>query len=132
MRGLLWAAYGRPDEVPQLPGSLLAAGESDGAVLYDIACASCHGYQGEGLFAMNLVGTGVSKTAIRSFILRGIKEAGMPEFEGRFNDEQLEALLDFVSGLANEEIAPLPEKFPLPLPQVGCSPLSADVDCNER
>lgn len=132
LRGLLWSAYGRPEAVPQLPNVLLAPGVSDGAELYDVACAACHGSQGEGLFAMQLVGTGISKTATRSFILRGIPNAGMPGFEGQFSDEQIEALVEFAAGLANEEIQPLPEKFPLPPPQLKCSPISAEADCQGR
>ena len=46
LRGLLWAAKGRPDQVPSLPNVLLAPGVTDGAELYEIACASCRGLYG--------------------------------------------------------------------------------------
>ena len=43
LRGLLWAARGRPDDIPPLPGKLISPDITDGLELYDIACAGCHG-----------------------------------------------------------------------------------------
>ena len=43
LRGLLWAVRGKPAKVPTLPGVLIAPNVTDGAELYDIACAACHG-----------------------------------------------------------------------------------------
>src|SRR5574341_2466292 len=48
MRGLLWIADGRPDEVRAFANVLLAPGVNDPQVLYDAACAACHGSRGEG------------------------------------------------------------------------------------
>jgi len=61
MRGLLWSAQGRPDEVPTLGNILLAPGVSDGGELYDIACANCHGFAGEGLFGTALTKRGLKR-----------------------------------------------------------------------
>ena len=122
LRGLVWAARGKPDKVPTLPGVLIAPGVKDGAELYDIACAACHGVKAEGLFAIGLAGSGVSKTVVRSFVERGISRSGMPAFEGQFSDEQLVALVDFVSGLANGTERPQPDEFPLPPARFKCHP----------
>jgi mono/diheme cytochrome c family protein len=132
LRGLLWSARGKPNTVPQLPGVLIAPGVSDGAELYDIACAGCHGRKGEGLFAINLAGIGVSERAIRSFVLRGIPRSGMPTFEGQFTEAQLDALVTFVAGLASGEIAPLPDSYSLPPAQFKCSPTSASAKCRVK
>ena len=134
LRGLLWAARGKPDKVPTLPGILIAPGVSDGAELFDIACAACHGSKGEGLFAIGLVGTGVNETSVRSFVTHGIPLSGMPSFEGRFTDDQLSALVTFVAGLASGKIAPLPDRYPLPPAQFTCasSAASASDACSEH
>ncbi|MEK9164477.1 MAG: cytochrome c [Chloroflexota bacterium] len=125
LRGLLWSARGKPDAVPQLPGVLIAPGVSEGAELYDIACAGCHGRKGEGLFAINLAGIGVSERSIRSFVTRGIPRSGMPTFAGQFTESQLDALVTFVAGLASGEIAPPPDSYALPPAQFKCRPGSA-------
>lgn len=132
LRGLLWAANGQPEAVPQLPGILIAPGVSDGAELYDIACAACHGFQGEGLFAMGLLDTGISKPAAKSFIQYGIPTLGMPAFEGQFNGEQLESLVDFVAGLASGEAEPLPKTYPLLPVEVTCSQVLPTAVCPPR
>jgi mono/diheme cytochrome c family protein len=121
LRGLLWAARGRPDQVPTLPG-MLAAPENvvDGPELYDIACAGCHGYSRSGLFAIGLANSEISKAAVRSFTLDGIPELNMPAFEGQFTPEQLEALVQFVADLGDGQIPP--EEYPLPPPEFICAP----------
>ncbi|MCA9966786.1 MAG: cytochrome c [Anaerolineales bacterium] len=122
LRGLLWAARGRPDQVPTLPGMLIAPAEIvDGLELYDIACAGCHGYSRSGLFAIGLANSGISQGAIRSFTLNGIPELNMPAFDGQFTDEQLEALVAFVADLGDGQIPP--EEYPLPPSQFICAPV---------
>jgi mono/diheme cytochrome c family protein len=128
LRGSLWAARGRPDEVPIIPGLLLAPGVTSGAELYDIACAGCHGFQGEGLFGMGLVNTGVPKVAIRTFVQQGIVPLGMPAFKGQFTDEQLETLVDFVAGVANSEIE-MDLHYPLPPAALKCVPVAKNIVC---
>jgi mono/diheme cytochrome c family protein len=130
LRGLLWAANGRPDAVPELPGVLLLPGITDGSELYDFACAGCHGSNEEGLFAMGLAGTGISEPAIRSYILQGIPSLGMPSFEGKFDNEQLEALIAYLAGLASGQIDPQPDRYPLPPAFFTCDKTSETI-CGE-
>jgi len=129
LRGALWAARGKADEVPVLPGVLIAPGVDDGAELYDIACATCHGLYGEGLFGREIANTGLSDNKIRSNILRGRLNSGMPSFDGMFTEAQLKALVDYTVLLANgtAEIPPL--TYPLGSPEFKCSAQSASVFC---
>lgn len=131
LRGLLWSARGRPDDVPHLPGVLLAPGVSDGSELYDVACAGCHGFDGEGLFAMSLVERGISKRALETFVIDGIPMLGMPGFEGQFQEDQLHALVDFLASLGSGEISPRSQGIPLPPASITCDPLLVDT-CGER
>lgn len=118
LRGMLWAARGRPDEVPGLPGNLTAPGVEDGVELYDIACAGCHGRSGEGLFGIGLAERGISRVAVRSFVRDGIPELGMPAFGGQFTPEQLETLAEFVAQMSAGEVPP--DEYPLPPPVSDC------------
>lgn len=120
LRGLLWAARGRPDKVPALPNMLIAPRVTDGAEMYDIACAGCHGLKGEGLFAIELIGTGIGSGAARTFILDGIPARGMPGFDGQFTDAQLKMLVTYVVGLGNGSIAPPLDKYPLAPGKLAC------------
>jgi cytochrome c5 len=129
LRGLLWSARGKPDAVPELPGVLLAPGITDGAELYDIACASCHGPDGKGLFGTALVNTGLSKGKIKSTITRGRLRSGMPAFEGQFTDDQLEALVKFTQDLANGFVEERAQSFPLPEGELSCQALTVPIAC---
>ncbi len=120
LRGLLWAAQGRPDLVPGLANVLLAPDVSDGLELYDIACSACHGSSGEGLFGIALTGSGLKEDKIGSTILRGRERSGMPSFEGRFTEKQLEVLVQYVVGLSSGKIDPPPVSYPLESAQFGC------------
>lgn len=120
LRGVLWSAQGRPDQVSGLANVLLAPGVSDGLELYDIACAACHGSSGEGLFGIALTGSGLEEKKISSSILRGRERSGMPAFKGQFTDEQLEILVHYVVGLSSGEIDPPPINYPLESAQFGC------------
>ena len=120
LRGLLWAAQGRPDEVGELANILIAPGVSDGLELYDIACASCHGSSGEGLFGAALVGSGLQESKISSSILRGRERSGMPAYEGQFTEEQLAILVQYVADLSSGIINPPPASYPLESEQFGC------------
>jgi len=132
LSGLLWAAKGRPDEVPTLPGLLAAPAEiTDGLELYDIACAGCHGLRGEGLFAINIAGSGIPRAAIRSFVLNGIPEFDMPAFEGKFTEMQLDNLLDFAAKLSSGEIS-IPASYDLNPAQFACDPVNDQRTCGER
>lgn len=126
LRGLLWAARGQPDQIPELPGMLIAPQITDGLELYDIACAGCHGFSGEGLFAIKLAGQGISQAAARSFIRDGIPELDMPAFGDQLTTEQLDSLAAFVAELG--EGPPIPKEYPLPSPEFICQP-TTDIVC---
>jgi len=128
LRGMLWAARGKPESVPQLPGVLLAPGVEDGAELYDIACSGCHGSKGEGLFGATLAGTSLKARKITSTINRGRERSGMPPFEGQFSDTQLESLVNYVAGLANGSIKPV-DSYPLETGVLKCSTNGTLVTC---
>ena len=116
LRGLLWAARGKPDKVPSLPGALIAPRVTNYVELYQIACAGCHGMKGEGSSAMKVVNTHIDPNAIRSFILNGIPKRGMPGFEGQFTSDQLDLLVMYVAGISNGEISPPLDSYPLEHP----------------
>ncbi len=121
LRGLLWGARGRPEAIPDLPGLMIAPGVTDGLELYDIACAGCHGYSGEGLFAIDLAGREISRTAARTFIRRGIIDLGMPAFGDQLTEEQLESLSTFVADLGEGLV--LTNEYPLLPAQFICVPV---------
>ena len=127
MRGLIWAAKGQPDAVPELPGVLLAPGVSDGAELYQIACASCHGVYGEGRVGLRLESGGVQEIKIRSTILRGRSISGMPAFDGQFTDEQFKALVAYTVALENGQAEPILDTYPLEPPQLQGVPHSTPM-----
>jgi mono/diheme cytochrome c family protein len=131
LSGLLWAARGKPDVIPELPGASLAPGVTDSLELYDIACAGCHGFTAEGLFAMNLVGNGISRATNRSFIRDGIPNTDMPSFKGKLTDEQIDILVDFMTAMSNSEIE-LPEAYSLPPAVLECDPISAEITCGGK
>jgi len=126
LRGMLWAARGRPDDIPDLPGTLIAPGVDAGVELYDIACAGCHGRNGEGLYGISLAGRGISQAAVRSFIRDGIPELGMPAFAGQFTPEQLNSLSKFVAEMSAGTI--IPDAYLLPPPEADCLP-GTDTFC---
>jgi len=118
MRGLIWAASGKPDAAPELPGVLLAPDVEDGEELFQKACASCHGAYGEGMFGLKLKYSGVNEAKIRGNILRGRLQSGMPSFDGQFTPAQLEAVIAYTLALVNAEVEPAPAAYPLDVPQL--------------
>lgn len=129
LRGALWAARGKSDQVPSLPGVLLAPGVTDGAELFEIACSTCHGLHGEGLFGKEIANSGLKDNKIRSNILKGRLQSGMPSFEGMFTAEQLQALVDYVVSLADGTAEIPPAEYPLELPAFNCSAQSSSDTC---
>lgn len=121
LTGLLWTAQGRPDLVPQLENVLIAPGVDDGVELYDLACQSCHGASGEGLFGLPLANSGLPENKIRSAILRGRDRSGMPSYESKFTDKQLDMLVDYVTGISSGQIDPAPSSYPLDPAQISCT-----------
>lgn len=124
MVGLLWAAKGQPDTMPELPGVLIAPGVDDGEELYLIACASCHGVYGEGMFGLRLASGGLKENKIRSNILRGRLKSGMPSYEGKFTSKQLETLIAYTVALENGQAEPVLQTYPLDSPHFQGAPQS--------
>jgi cytochrome c553 len=129
LRGLIWSARGKPDKVPELAGVMAAPGATNGADIYEIACSSCHGKQGEGLFGVQLMGGGLSAGKIRSQILSGKVRSGMPPFDGKFTPAQLEALTTFVAEMSSGAATPMPDTFPLEPGHLNCSPSPDNSTC---
>lgn len=129
LRGMLWAARGKPDKLPSLPGMLIAPRITDGQELYQIACSGCHGQKGEGMFAMGLVNTNISQPAVGDIILNGIPKMGMPSFENQFTHDQFESLVTYITGLASGKIAPPPDSYPLAPALLRCPSGSKDPAC---
>jgi mono/diheme cytochrome c family protein len=128
LRGLLWSARGKPVQLPVLPTMLLAPDVQDGYELYGIACAGCHGAKGEGSSAIGLTGTGISATAVRSYLLKGIQPLGMPGFTGQLTDAQVEALVNFVTDLASGKVPPPPDSYPLAPAQLHGKPAPSQTE----
>ena len=129
LRGLLWAARGKADQVPDLPNLLVAPGVNNGDELYEIGCSACHGKNGEGLFGVVLVNSGLPENKIRSQILNGRARSGMPSFQGKFTKDQLDALVKYVAGIASGEIPPAPNSYPLETGHLTCKPTAANSSC---
>lgn len=129
LRGMLWAAQGKPDKLPNLPGMLIAPYVTNGEELYQIACSGCHGHRAEGLFAMGLVDTNISMSSVHSIIEAGIPKMGMPSFKNQFTQDQLTNLVAYVTGLASGKIAPSPDAYPLPPALLRCPSESANPAC---
>ena len=129
LRGLLWAARGKPDKVPDLPNLLLAPGVSNGDELYEIGCSACHGKNGEGLFGVVLINSGLPDNKIRAQILNGRVRSGMPSFKDKFTNDQLDALVTYVAGLASGAITPAPNSYPLEPGHLTCSPTAPNTSC---
>jgi mono/diheme cytochrome c family protein len=130
LRGALWAAKGKPDKVPALPGVLLSPGVTDGAELYGIACSTCHGPNGEGLFGIKLAHSGLGNDGIIRFnILKGRLRSGMPSFDGKFTDSQLQALVSYVVAMANGTIGIPPTEYPLEPPTLNYTEQSSPKTC---
>jgi mono/diheme cytochrome c family protein len=125
LRGMLWAAQGREDDIPELPSPLLAPGVSNPVELYDIACAGCHGSQGEGLFGIGLAERGISEAAARTFIENGIPELGMPAFAEQLTPEQINVLAELVAQMGEGNIPPA--EYSLPAPQINCLPQAPSI-----
>jgi mono/diheme cytochrome c family protein len=91
----------------------VAGGSTDGATVYDEACARCHGPNGvpePGLAAQMGVKDltrrelheRLSDADIRKQILHGSANKRMPAFSGMLTDEQVDALVTYVRQLAAE------------------------------
>lgn len=129
LRGLLWLAQGRPDQVPPLPGGETETGEGalDGAALYQkFTCASCHGPSGEGGVgpALNLIELPADQ--IVQVIRNG--EGGMMGYKPDvMSDVELDSIVQRVQALGRGEVQSdiVTERRLLPPGQLTCGPGSS-------
>lgn len=138
MRGLLWVADGKPDQVPQLPGSEEGSAEAalDGGELYDeFFCAGCHGQNGGGGVGPALTQTEWPPDQVRDVIRNG--QGAMKGYApDAMSDAQLTAIVEFVQAVGRGEVqaGPVLEKQLLPPARVNCgadtSPLRKDCGGN--
>lgn len=137
LRGLLWLAQGRPDQVPPLPGSEEKAGETalDGATLFGkFECSRCHGPTGEGDIGPALNQAERATTELADIIRNGtgIMNGYRPDV---MSDEEMDALIPYVQAIGRGEIqaSVILEKRLLPPAQLTCgagqSDLPARTDC---
>jgi mono/diheme cytochrome c family protein len=115
-RGALWIAQGRPDIVPQLPGSTAAESPAsgDGPALYaQLGCAGCHGAGGEGASGPALNVPGASQGADR--VIRSGRGTMVGYKVDRLSDADLAAVLQFVQSLASDKGKGSTDAGPQPL-----------------
>jgi mono/diheme cytochrome c family protein len=103
LRGLLWAAQGKPDKVPPLPGSeerpsAPAAAPDDRSQYEKPGCAGCHGANGEGGVGPALTRTELTANAVTQVIRNG--RGAMPALKPDvLSDEALTAIVRYVLNL---------------------------------
>jgi mono/diheme cytochrome c family protein len=124
LRGLVWLAEGRPDQVPPLPGSEEEINDSalDGAALFEkFTCSGCHGPNGEGGVgpALNQVELPADEISQVIRIGQGAMMGYKPDV---MSDAELDAMVQYVQALGRGEVEAglLLEKRPLPPPQPTC------------
>jgi cbb3-type cytochrome c oxidase subunit III len=87
-------------ELPPIASSdadVIAAGEK----LYNVACSTCHGADGQGSRMAPALNTQAFLTetndqAIKAIISQGVPDTRMPAWGGRLTDEQLNSLVSFI------------------------------------
>lgn len=131
LQGLSWIAEGRPNKVTAFEDVLLAPGVQDAAVLYEVGCAPCHGFQGEGLSASRLVGYDFNEPYLERIIIEGYPDFKMPGFDGQFTDAQLEGLAEYVQDLSAGRIEPM-TSYPLPKGEILCVTGTGKLRCGRN
>jgi mono/diheme cytochrome c family protein len=116
LRGSLWIAAGRPDQVPPLPGSAqqsgAAATPADDQALYEkFACAGCHGPAGEGGAgpALNKAESPADQLAQ---VIRNGKGTMMGYKPNTMSDAELAAVIRFTQAIGRGEVKPLARTEP--------------------
>lgn len=123
LRGLLWIAEGRPDQVPPLPGSEEEAiSELDGATLFRrLECSRCHGVVGEGGVAPPLNREELPAEELYTILRNGT--GGMKGFPpDALPDAAMQVLIPYVQAIGRGEVElglVLKKRF-LPPPQLMC------------
>jgi mono/diheme cytochrome c family protein len=87
-------------EVPPIASTdadVIAAGEK----LYNVACSTCHGADGQGSRMAPALNTQAflaetNDQAIKAIISQGVPDTRMPAWGGRLTDEQLNSLVSFI------------------------------------
>lgn len=137
LRGLLWLAQDRPDQVPALPGSEEEADEAalDGPTLFEkFECSSCHGPTGEGDIGPALNQGELPTTELVEIIRSGtgIMKGYRPDM---MSDEELDVVIPYVQAIGRGEIqaSVILQKRLLPPAQLICgtdsSAVSGRIDC---
>lgn len=128
LTGLSWIADGRPTHVEGFENVLIAPGVNDAQMLYEIACAACHGFYGEGLSGSKLVGFDFHENFLHRVITDGVMEYNMPGFAGEFTEEQLDGLTEYVADLSAGRIEPM-QSYPLSIGVMTCSTYDSQFSC---
>ncbi len=125
LRGLLWIAAGRPDEIPPLPGGEARdAGETlDGATLYDDRdCDLCHGPSGEGDAGPAFTEHEWPAEEVATVVVNGV---GAMKGYGAdaFSQAELDALIGYIQAIGKGEVqvTVVLKKRLLPPPQLPCT-----------
>ncbi len=124
LRGLLWVAQGKPDQVPLLPGSEEKpdAAKLDGQELFEkFACSGCHGPKGEGGVGPALNHSELPADEVGQVVRNG--RGAMMSFKSDvLSDAELEAIIQYVQALGRGEVqaGPVLEKRTLSPAQLVC------------
>jgi mono/diheme cytochrome c family protein len=129
LRGLLWLAQGRPDQLPPLPGSEEEVDEAalDGAALFEkFQCSSCHGPTGEGDVGPALNQEELPTAELVEIIRngKGIMKGYRPEV---MSDEEMDVVIQHMLAIARGEVQSSInlQKQLLPPAQLSCADESA-------
>jgi ubiquinol-cytochrome c reductase cytochrome c subunit len=113
--GLLAAAIASAAmETPAAPAPPNGAGESEGRRLFVQGCSSCHGFDARGVENHGPSLIGVGEEAADFYLRTGRMPLDRPDEEpvrsdSPYDDEQIEALVDYVGGLGGP---PIPSVHP--------------------
>lgn len=101
---------------PTLVSSALSANASNGRMLYQAQCASCHGENLKGGLGSNLVDNvwqyGGGDSEILNVISTGITDAGMPAFGDMLNSSDMNDVLAFMRDAQNLKTTPAVDHVP--------------------
>lgn len=124
LRGSLWVAEDRPDQVPPLPGTEeeVESATLDGQQLFGkFACSGCHGVNGEGSVAPALSQREWTADEITQIIRNG-QGTMMAYSQDAISEAELVAVVEYVLAIGRGEIqgGSVLEKDILPPAQLTC------------